>query len=217
MLSGTAFLPYPVNANLLDSIFGTEVSAEAVETISSMNLSKNSQNITLLQANGSTVLVLQEKKAKPDESVFVEEDTPNIVSDNALYPTTNRIDIPDEVDTLDPLSDQISVYVVRKGDSIAQVAEMFDITVDTILSANDMKKGEKLKEGDVLLILPFSGVEHTVVKGETIQGLAKAYKVDVNMIATANVDLNSNSKLTVGEKIIIPGADMLAEKKIGIL
>ena len=46
--------------------------------------------------------------------------------------------------------------------------------------ANDMKKGDKLSVGDVLLILPFSGIEHTVIKGETTQSIANHDKKSCN-------------------------------------
>ena len=102
--------------------------------------------------------------------------------------------------------------MVRKGDNISQIAKMFNVSVDTILSVNELRKGDKLKEGDVLLILPFSGVEHTVTKGQTLQGIANLYKVDLEDILLAN-DIDSNGKLVVGEKLMIPGAGMLSETK----
>jgi murein DD-endopeptidase MepM/ murein hydrolase activator NlpD len=86
---------------------------------------------------------------------------------------------------------------------------MYDVSADTILSANDLPKGAKLKEGDVLLILPFSGVEHTVGKGDTLSGIAKKYDVPLDDILEAN-DLESGSKLSLGTKLMIPGATLSA-------
>jgi murein DD-endopeptidase MepM/ murein hydrolase activator NlpD len=88
---------------------------------------------------------------------------------------------------------------------------MFDITPDTIYSANDLTKGSKIKEGDVLLIMPFSGVEHTVKKGETLKGIANKYKVSSDDIIGYN-DLNG-SKISVGQKLIIPGGEIPDEAK----
>ncbi len=197
------------SAGLLD-LFSTKVSADIVDSLSSTETSKNSQNMDLLQADVSVVLAM----GGNEDTEETEYDYTNIMSDNALIPDTNPMGTGGGAEVGDPYSDQISVYVVRTGDSISQIAEMFDITVDTILSANDMQKGDKLKEGDVLLILPFSGVEHTVVKGETLQGIAKAYNVEVSKITVFNVDLDKDSKLAIGEKLIIPGAGMLSERKI---
>ncbi len=66
-----------------------------------------------------------------------------------------------------------------------------------------MKKGDKLVEGDVLLILPISGLEHIVTKGQTIQSIAKLYKADVSDILLYN-GLSPDDKLAVGDKLMIP-------------
>jgi LysM repeat protein len=99
-----------------------------------------------------------------------------------------------------------SVYVVRNGDSISQIATMFGVSVDTILWANDMKKGDKLTTGEVLLILPVSGIEHTVTKGQTLQKIANLYKVDVNDIVQSN-DITLDTPLSAGETLIIPNGE----------
>lgn len=190
-----------VEAGLFSSVLGEKVSATNIEVEA---LSKNSQNMPLLQANISSSGIFEDKKKKEGE------ENPNLISSNALVPVTGPLGVADEADIGGYSSDQISVYVVRAGDSLSQIAEMFDITVDTILSANDMKKGDKPKEGDVLLILPFSGVEHTVTKGQTLQGIAGLYKVDLTDILIHN-DIEADTKIAIGDKLMIPGANMLTE------
>ena len=51
---------------------------------------------------------------------------------------------------------EISVYIVRKGDTIGEIAEMFGVSANTIVWANDLKS-KTLKEGQELIILPISG------------------------------------------------------------
>jgi LysM repeat protein len=135
----------------------------------------------------------------------------NILSDNALLPSTSPLGAAGSVGG-ELFFEDVSVYVVRKGDTISQVAEMFEVSVDTILSANNLEKGSKLKEGDVLLILPFSGVEHTVAKGETLQGVANLYKVSLSDILLFN-DMGTDSKLAIGDKLLIPGASIPTASK----
>jgi len=191
-------VPLNAKANVLSSIFGKSVSADDGNTNS-----KNSQNMTLLQANASPLVISKDKNIddSPDTS---------IVSGSALLPITNHLTIPGEIEAGDSYSDQISVYVIRKGDSISQIAQMFGVSANTILWANDMKKSDKLVEGDVLLILPISGVEHIIAKGQTLQSIAKLYKVDVNDIVAYN-DIVQNAKLAVGDKLIIPNGEMSDE------
>ena len=101
-----------------------------------------------------------------------------------------------------PTNQQISVYTVRPGDTLSSIAEMFDVSVNTILGANDIKKGV-IQPGQVLIILPITGVQHTVVKGETMSSLAKKYSSDAHGIAVYN-GLADGQALTVGEVLLIP-------------
>lgn len=189
----------------LSSILGSEVFAD-MDTSGS---SDNSQTMELLQANVLSVPTFKDDKTK-DNEVNTNVDV-NIVSDNALLPATSPLGTLDGIGGADFSSSEISVYVVRSGDTFSQIADMFGVSVDTILSVNEMQKGDKLKEGDVLLILPFSGVEHTVVEGQTLQGIANLYKVEVDEILLAN-DIDIDAKLVIGEKLIIPGTDILNPK-----
>ncbi|MCE9585681.1 peptidoglycan DD-metalloendopeptidase family protein [Candidatus Nomurabacteria bacterium] len=201
-------MPYKANAGFWSSFFGTDASASDSESFSG----KNSQNSSLaLQANISAVSLIQEKKDKKTDDE-VKEDVNVAVSGNALVPSiVGHASTLDGTDNGESSSDQISVYVVRKNDSIKAIADMFDVSVNTILLANDMKKGDKLTEGQVLVILPISGTEHTVTKGQTIQSIAKLYKVDSGDIAAYN-GISEDSKLTIGDKLIIPGADDMSDE-----
>jgi len=101
---------------------------------------------------------------------------------------------------------QISVYIVRKGDSLAGIAKMFNVSKNTILWANDIKNGT-IKEGQELVILPVSGVRHTVKSGDTIKSIATKYKGDLDDIIAYN-DLTANAKLKVGDEVIIPDGEI---------
>ena len=67
----------------------------------------------------------------------------NIVGKSALLPVTGPLGSIADVEEIKPQSDQISIYVVRPGDSLYQVAEMFNVSVNTIMWSNDIKKGDK--------------------------------------------------------------------------
>jgi len=158
-----------------------------------------------LQANVSPIPILKNKNKKDK---IKSEVNINIISDNALLPTVNHLGV---IKTRDSYSDQISVYVVRKGDTISQIAEMFGVSTNTILWANDMKRRDKLIPGETLFILPISGVEHTITKGQTLSKIARLYKADASDIARFN-GITEKAKLTIGEKIIIPGGEIYNER-----
>lgn len=111
------------------------------------------------------------------------------------------------VDEHTPGSDQISVYVVREGDSLSQVAKMFGVSTNTIIWANDLPRSGAIKPGQVLTILPITGVKHTVIKGDTIAKIAKKYGGDAEEIAGWN-GLEVTSALTVGQTIIVPDGEI---------
>ena len=98
---------------------------------------------------------------------------------------------------------EISVYVVREGDSLSQIADMFGVSVNTIRWGNDIS-GSTISPGQTLVILPVSGVRHTVKSGDTLASIAKLYKGDLDEIINYN-DIPADTKLSVGESIIIPG------------
>ena len=105
-------------------------------------------------------------------------------------------------------SDRISVYVVRKGDTLSDIAKMYDVSINTILWANNLKSARDVRPGDTLIILPVSGVERVVVKGDTLKSLAKKFGADADEIATFN-DLDPAVPLKVGSTVVIPGGELI--------
>ncbi|HEY4480121.1 MAG TPA: peptidoglycan DD-metalloendopeptidase family protein [Candidatus Paceibacterota bacterium] len=130
-----------------------------------------------------------------------------VVENNALVPSDGPLGNGIEALIHKPTSDQISVYVVHKGDTLSQIAEMFNVTVNTIKWGNDLDSNV-LREGQVLVILPISGVRHTVSKGDTVVSIAKKYKGDMEEILAYN-SLKQEDSLVVGSVVIIPDGEIL--------
>lgn len=107
-----------------------------------------------------------------------------------------------------PKNSTISTYVVREGDTLTGIAELFDVSPSTILWANELTKSSKLKPGQVLTILPVTGVKYTIRKGDTLATVAKKFDGDVTEIVAYNgID---NGTLVVGAEIIIPNGEIAA-------
>lgn len=104
-------------------------------------------------------------------------------------------------------SGNISTYVVQPGDSISVIAASHGVSVDTILWANGLTRKSAIKPGMTLVILPVSGVRHTVKKGETLAGIAKSFSADRDDIAAYN-GLDSGVGLIAGSELIIPGGEL---------
>ena len=100
----------------------------------------------------------------------------------------------------------ISTYIVREGDSLGAIAKMFGVTTNTISWANDISRGV-IRPGQNLIILPISGVRHTVGKGDTIQSIAKKYKADITEVAQYN-HLTTDAKLATGDVVLVPDGEI---------
>lgn len=114
-----------------------------------------------------------------------------------------------DVETALPEATAISVYTVHQGDTLASIAKMFGVTVNTIKGANDLKGGV-IHEGDTLVILPITGLRHTVLKGDTLASVAKKYNADAQEIAQYNDIVDGT--LAVGSTIIVPDGELPAPK-----
>lgn len=149
-----------------------------------------------------------------------DEDTPDYLSDgvslsvtqgNALIATRNPNGVFD-----DDIHDEIIVYTVKSGDSPSIIAQRFDITLNTLLWANDIRNSSLIKVGDQLVILPVSGIEYQVKKNDTIESIAKRFKpkdeTDISLVVADIMAFNGlaiNERLEAGSTIIIPDGEIV--------
>lgn len=119
----------------------------------------------------------------------------------------------DEIAEQGSSNGEIRVYTVRDGDSLSQIAELFGVTTNTILWANDLKSATSIQPGDTLVILPIAGVRHIVKSGDTISTIAKKYDGDTEEILSYN-QLSSADELSVGDTLIIPGGALHSQTSV---
>lgn len=105
-----------------------------------------------------------------------------------------------------PMTDTVSVYEVKSGDTIESVAKIFDVSVNTIMWANNLPS-RKITKGDTLIILPITGIKHTVKKGDSITTLARKYKADEQDIASYN-GIAVDATLLPGDTVIVPDGEI---------
>lgn len=97
----------------------------------------------------------------------------------------------------------VKIYTVAQGDTVSGIAQRFDITVNTILWANELDNVDAIRPGDQIFIMPVVGFNYVVQSGDTIDSLSSKYKADKERIIAFN-GLPANGELTVGEKIVLP-------------
>ncbi len=168
-------------------IIGEEVSAQSNHTT---NFKGNSQTIALLYPASH----FDPNPSKPGNI--------SPINDNVLVPEIAAVN-----DSKDEVNTEISTYVVRPGDTVSGIAEMFGVSVNTVVWANNISSKSYLQVGQTLVILPISGANHIVKNGDTISTLAEKYHADPRDIISYN-ELNSAGTLIVGQKIIIPNAEI---------
>ncbi len=181
-------LPLSVQAGVFD-LFGTDAKADALfvpEVVTS-----DSVLDTLVLAAATN----------PDPSSS-RGGADLLIQDSALV-STGPIGA-DERHSNKQTNGEISVYIVREGDSLSLIAEMFDLTANTILWANDLPSAKSIKPGQTLIILPIAGVRHVVKSGDTIASIAKKYEGNTEEIIAYN-QLEAGQELSVGATVIVPG------------
>jgi surface antigen len=93
-------------------------------------------------------------------------------------------------------------YAVQPGDTLSGIASKFNITSSTLKWANNLSDVDMVKPGQVLTILPVSGLLYTVQAGDTADSLASKYQANAAQILSFN---NAEVKgLAPGVQILIP-------------
>lgn len=183
--------------SILASVFENKDLKKAKEIEPVLN--KNAQTMSLLESPLSPNQPITVAESRKKYKALV-----SLVDDKALTNENSSVlngEAPVEVDAHS--SDRISLYTVRPGDTYEQIARMYKVNVNTLMWANDLKKGSVLKPDQVLVILPISGLKYVVKKGDTLKSIAKTYKGDIDEIANFN-NLDSDTILAVGDELIIP-------------
>jgi len=98
-------------------------------------------------------------------------------------------------------------YEIQPGDNLWSIAERFNISLDTLLWANNLDKNSLIQIGQKLIILPTSGVSHQVQKGDTVSEIARIYKAKIDDIVAYN-DLSGEGDIFIGDVLIIPNGVM---------
>lgn len=100
---------------------------------------------------------------------------------------------------------EIEKYTVEQGDTLSVIAQKYGISQDTIKWSNDIEDITTIRPGQVLKILPVSGVLHTVKSGDTLESVAKKYQADAqNVLDFPFNDIPDDFQLKVGQTLVVP-------------
>ncbi|WP_188690491.1 LysM peptidoglycan-binding domain-containing protein [Pullulanibacillus camelliae] len=96
----------------------------------------------------------------------------------------------------------MEIYVVRQGDTLANIANRFHVTVSQIIAVNEISDENQLVIGEALVI-PTATRRYTVQPGDTLWMIAERVGTTVQALIQMN-GLSNPEELTPGMVLIIP-------------
>lgn len=99
------------------------------------------------------------------------------------------------------------IHTVKKGESLDRIARQYEVSVEELISENDIVKPSLIQPGQKLVIPPRPGapVAYVVKRGDTLEEIALAHGSAVDAIMSAN-DITDPKKLQIGQELKIPVA-----------
>ena len=100
-----------------------------------------------------------------------------------------------------------NIYIVQKGDTLYGISKQFGISIDDLISENNLND-TNLLVGEKLVIPSLGSINNYIVKkGDTLYSISKKYNISVEELILLN-NL-SNNNLVVGQVLNIPVNDTL--------
>ncbi|MEX0930457.1 MAG: peptidoglycan DD-metalloendopeptidase family protein [Candidatus Paceibacterota bacterium] len=192
--------PYSVEAGFFSFINNAQAKRDPSAPRFSNIDQPNSQTMSLLSAprNANPSVI-----AQGGGDIF-------IIGNQALSPGSRSDGI--GRDDVSDSTGKIREYVVREGDSLSRIAELFDVSVNTIRWSNDIGARDTITPGQRLIILPITGVQHIVKSGDTLSTIAETYDGSVDEIREFN-NFSEKDILSVGDEVIIPNGTFTTSTK----
>ena len=131
--------------------------------------------------------------------------------DQPLLTAADSLALPEyrvrEVEGDSQSSGEMRTYIVQQGDTVSAIAAHHYMKMWPVLWTNELDADQTIRPGDTLRIPPVPGAGRTVKEGDTLESLAKRFKVKPEVIVTAN-KLQPGAKLVVGTYLFVPGGQL---------
>ncbi len=192
-----------------------EAHEEALQTIANVEQTDNSEEIK------EAPEVTETSTLNEDDKKLVEVDNGYLSamadSSEAALPQVEEMESLEYEDAGIDYSSLLTyqVYRIENGDSYSKIAQKFNVTVDTLFSANQAKS-EKLNPGSYMKIPSNSGILYTTSSSsETINSITKKYEVDAEKCSFVN-NMDTTKRLAKNQTIFVPDAQLPRMEKLEI-
>ena len=99
---------------------------------------------------------------------------------------------------------RISLYTVKKGDSLSAIAHVFGLNIDTIISFNNIKHARDLLAGSRIEIPNSDGLKYRVKRGDSLEKIARRFSISLwNLVKWNNLE---SDLIRMGQELFIPDA-----------
>ena len=106
------------------------------------------------------------------------------------------------------------LYTVQSGDTLQDIADRFNTTIEALMQLNLITNASYLSIGQVLIIPPTGGafngtpaqattLIHVIQPRETLMGIADFYDTTIEALMETN-DITNQNQLYIGQTLIIP-------------
>lgn len=196
-------MPMSAHAGVISGLFATLTSSYSYEPAAPLEYETNSQTIVLLSAANN----IDPNPSKGGGEIIITDDAALLASSGpsgTLANVEESASLPNK---------HVGLYIVRKGDTLSEIAEMFDVTVNTIRWANDIGRKGTIRPGQELIILPITGIQYTVKRGGTLRDIIKVYGGDLDEAVEYN-DIDADKYLAKDTTVVIPDGEMQLKEPV---
>ncbi|GAB4194359.1 MAG: hypothetical protein OHK0022_10240 [Roseiflexaceae bacterium] len=98
------------------------------------------------------------------------------------------------------------IHVLREGETLGQLAERYNVSVEALFWSNELDRSDLLVDGQEFRIPRVSGTIHLVAEGETLASIADTYKVAPEVLTLVPSNrLTLEDTPPVGRELFVPG------------
>jgi murein DD-endopeptidase MepM/ murein hydrolase activator NlpD len=98
-----------------------------------------------------------------------------------------------------------TAYKVARGDTLSDIADAFNVTLDSVVSFNGIRNARSLQPGKILKVPSMSGILYTTKAGDSAASVAAANEVSADRVAEVN-GIPVGQAIEKGRQIFLPDA-----------